>query len=128
MPLIENQFYNLPPSLPPILLISFLLIQNCFSDRAIPVGAVSYVDIDGYRYKRDVLFCYDLKLPESFRPENQGSQLKLNPSQFFYQLLSLTLATFSRSFVGCISVANISFYLIWRFLIGDFDLCKWLVE
>lgn len=30
------------------------------------------MDIDGYRYKRDVLFCYDLKLPEDFIPENQG--------------------------------------------------------
>ena len=39
---------------------------------AIPVGAISYMDIDGYRYKRDVLFCYDLKLPESFIPKNEG--------------------------------------------------------
>lgn len=42
---------------------------------AVPVGAVSYMDINGYSYKRDVLFCYDLKLPESFRPENQGETL-----------------------------------------------------
>lgn len=40
--------------------------------RAVPVGAVSYGDIDGYRYKRDVLFCYDLQLPEDFIPKNQG--------------------------------------------------------
>ena len=34
------------------------------------------MDIDGYRYKRDVLFCYDLKLPESFVPKNEGNYLK----------------------------------------------------
>lgn len=33
------------------------------------------MDIDGYRYKRDVLFCYDLKLPESFIPRNEGKPL-----------------------------------------------------
>lgn len=44
----------------------------CFCLRAVPVGAVSYSDIKGHTYKRDVQFCYDLKLPESFIPENQG--------------------------------------------------------
>ncbi|GAU41531.1 hypothetical protein TSUD_140620 [Trifolium subterraneum] len=44
--------------------------------RAKPVGAVSYMDIDGYRYKRDVLFCYDLILPESFVPKNEGVPFK----------------------------------------------------
>lgn len=43
--------------------------------RAIPVGAVSYMDINGHRFKRDVLFCYDLKLPEDFIPINQGKPL-----------------------------------------------------
>lgn len=45
--------------------------------RAVPVGAVSYVDIDGYRFKRDVLFCYDLELPDGFVPHNQGIPLSL---------------------------------------------------
>jgi hypothetical protein len=40
------------------------------------VGAVSYVDVDGYRYKRDVLFCYDLELPGDFIPKNQGKTVK----------------------------------------------------
>lgn len=40
--------------------------------RAAPVGAISYMDIDGEKYKRDVLFCYDLKLSEDFVPKNQG--------------------------------------------------------
>lgn len=44
-----------------------------FFGRAVPVGAVSYRDIDGYRYKRDVLFCYDLKLPKDFVPKNEGN-------------------------------------------------------
>ncbi|XP_062148657.1 nudix hydrolase 20, chloroplastic-like [Alnus glutinosa] len=50
-------------------------IPRSIANKAIPVGAVSYMDIDGYRYKRDVLFCYDLKLPESFRPENQDGEV-----------------------------------------------------
>ncbi|XP_045792246.1 nudix hydrolase 20, chloroplastic-like isoform X2 [Trifolium pratense] len=44
--------------------------------RAKPVGAVSYMDIDGYRYKRDVLFCYDLILPESFVPKNEDGEVE----------------------------------------------------
>nr|XP_043619307.1 nudix hydrolase 20, chloroplastic-like [Erigeron canadensis] len=50
-------------------------IPSSISSRAIPVGAVSYMDINGYRFKRDVLFCYDLKLPESFIPENQDGEV-----------------------------------------------------
>ncbi|KAI7742393.1 hypothetical protein M8C21_033279 [Ambrosia artemisiifolia] len=50
-------------------------IPRSISSRAIPVGVVSYMDIDGYRFKRDVLFCYDLKLPESFIPQNQDGEV-----------------------------------------------------
>lgn len=49
--------------------------------RAKAVGAVTYSDIDGYRFNRDVLFCYDLKLPEDFLPINEGKVLKLSASQ-----------------------------------------------
>lgn len=45
--------------------------------RATAVGAVTYSDIDGYRFNRDVLFCYDLKLPEDFLPTNEGKVLEL---------------------------------------------------
>ncbi|KAB1201406.1 Nudix hydrolase 20, chloroplastic [Morella rubra] len=82
-------------------------IPRSIADKAIPVGAVSYVDIDGYRYKRDVLFCYDLKLPESFRPENQDGEVdsfKLIPvthvaniirrTQFFKPNCSLVIMDF----------------------------------
>nr|GMC63439.1 nudix hydrolase 20, chloroplastic-like [Ipomoea batatas] len=51
-------------------------IPESFSTQAIPVGAVSYMDIDRYRFKRDVLFCYDLKLPESFIPSNEDGEVE----------------------------------------------------
>lgn len=51
-------------------------IPRSISSSAIPVGAISYMDIDGYRYKRDVLFCYDLKLPESFIPKNEDGEVE----------------------------------------------------
>ncbi|XVE54318.1 hypothetical protein DITRI_Ditri03aG0070900 [Diplodiscus trichospermus] len=51
-------------------------IPRSLSRRAIPVGAVSYSDIDGQRFKRDVLFTYDLKLPEGFVPNNQGKYME----------------------------------------------------
>ncbi|KAL8152537.1 hypothetical protein V2J09_010297 [Rumex salicifolius] len=60
------------------------MIKECEEEAGIPrsianakaVGAVSYSDIDGYRYKRDVLFCYDLKLPEDFVPNNQDGEVE----------------------------------------------------
>ncbi|KAI4312278.1 hypothetical protein MLD38_037104 [Melastoma candidum] len=51
-------------------------IPRNISHRAIPVGAVSYCDIEGYRFKRDVLFCYDLELPQSFEPINQDGEVE----------------------------------------------------
>lgn len=51
-------------------------IPRSISKRAIPVGAVSYTDINGFSYKRDVLFCYDLKLPEDFVPKNQDGEVE----------------------------------------------------
>ncbi|XP_015902476.3 nudix hydrolase 20, chloroplastic [Ziziphus jujuba] len=51
-------------------------IPRSISSSAIAVGAVSYMDIDEYRYKRDVLFCYDLKLPESFIPWNEDGEVE----------------------------------------------------
>ncbi|MQL97066.1 hypothetical protein Taro_029755 [Colocasia esculenta] len=48
-------------------------IPEHIANRAVPVGAVSYMDIDGQSYKRDTLFCYDLKLPDDFVPENEGN-------------------------------------------------------
>uniref|UniRef100_A0A2N9H2L6 DUF4743 domain-containing protein n=1 Tax=Fagus sylvatica TaxID=28930 RepID=A0A2N9H2L6_FAGSY len=72
-------------------------IPRSISNEAIPVGAVSYMDIDGYRYKRDVLFCYDLKLPAKFRPENQGRTIEPLPSSIalirgFYSFVNVLLS------------------------------------
>ncbi|KAJ8570565.1 hypothetical protein K7X08_037537 [Anisodus acutangulus] len=44
--------------------------------KAIPVGSVSYIDIEGYRMKRDVLFCYDPKLPDGFIPHNEDGEVE----------------------------------------------------
>lgn len=60
------------------------------SCRANAVGAVSYMDIDGDRYKRDVLFCYDLKLPESFVPKNEGVPFKLILQFFCHYVLVMS--------------------------------------
>uniref|UniRef100_A0A7N0TFA0 Nudix hydrolase domain-containing protein n=1 Tax=Kalanchoe fedtschenkoi TaxID=63787 RepID=A0A7N0TFA0_KALFE len=51
-------------------------IPRIIAKEAIPVGAVSYTDINGQRFKRDVLFCYDLKLPENFVPINQDGEVE----------------------------------------------------
>ncbi|KAI3923662.1 hypothetical protein MKW98_011292 [Papaver atlanticum] len=51
-------------------------IPRSISNGAVPIGAVSYVDINGYSYKRDVLFCYDLKLPGDFVPTNEDGEVE----------------------------------------------------
>uniref|UniRef100_A0A1J3GMV5 Nudix hydrolase 20, chloroplastic n=2 Tax=Noccaea caerulescens TaxID=107243 RepID=A0A1J3GMV5_NOCCA len=51
-------------------------ISKVIAERAIAVGAVSYMDIDQHCFKRDVLFCYDLKLPEDFVPQNQDGEVE----------------------------------------------------
>ncbi|XP_058723064.1 nudix hydrolase 20, chloroplastic-like [Vicia villosa] len=51
-------------------------IPRSISIKARPVGAISYMDIDGYKYHRDVLFCYDLKLPENFVPYNEDGEVE----------------------------------------------------
>ncbi|XP_002871886.2 nudix hydrolase 20, chloroplastic isoform X2 [Arabidopsis lyrata subsp. lyrata] len=51
-------------------------ISKAIADRAIAVGAVSYMDIDQYCFKRDVLFCYDLELPQDFVPKNQDGEVE----------------------------------------------------
>ncbi|CAN6456357.1 unnamed protein product [Victoria cruziana] len=60
------------------------LLKECEEEAGIPrniasvaiaAGAVSYMDIEGYRFKRDVLFCYDLKVPDVFIPSNQDGEV-----------------------------------------------------
>ncbi|KAG0543302.1 hypothetical protein BDA96_02G178200 [Sorghum bicolor] len=50
-------------------------IPRSISTNATSVGAVSYIDIEGFRYKRDVLFCYDLELPSDFVPNNEDGEV-----------------------------------------------------
>ncbi|MED6180742.1 Nudix hydrolase 20, chloroplastic [Stylosanthes scabra] len=107
-------------------------IPRSISSRAKPVGAVSYMDIDGYRYKRDVLFCYDLKLPENFVPKNEDGEVesfKLIPvrqvaevirkTQFFKANCSLVIIDFLFRH-GYISPENVGYLDLLRSLrIGD---------
>ncbi|KAH6761609.1 nudix hydrolase-like protein 20 [Perilla frutescens var. hirtella] len=51
-------------------------IPSSISSKATAVGAVTYSDIDGYRFNRDVLFCYDLKLPGDFLPSNEDGEVE----------------------------------------------------
>ncbi|MEW5304552.1 MAG: hypothetical protein WDW38_009278 [Sanguina aurantia] len=43
---------------------------------AVPVGAVSYLTISNTGYKPDVLFCYDLLLPEDFVPKAMDGEVE----------------------------------------------------
>ena len=45
-----------------------------------PVGAVSYETVTADGLKRDVLFCYDLKLPADFQPTAQVRHGSQNPA------------------------------------------------
>ncbi|PIA51737.1 hypothetical protein AQUCO_01100541v1 [Aquilegia coerulea] len=51
-------------------------IPESISKAAAPVGAVSYMDISGYCYKREVLFCHDIKLTDGFIPNNQDGEVQ----------------------------------------------------
>ncbi|KAK7841705.1 nudix hydrolase 20 [Quercus suber] len=76
------------------------LVKECEEEAGIPKSISK-------EYKRDVLFCYDLKLPASFRPENQDGEVdsfKLIPvthvanviqrTQFFKPNCSLVIIDF----------------------------------
>ncbi|KAG0618718.1 hypothetical protein M758_4G087500 [Ceratodon purpureus] len=51
-------------------------IPAALATRAISVGAVSYEQIKGEAFKRDVLFCYDLELPADFQPSNKDGEVE----------------------------------------------------
>ncbi|HBZ91930.1 MAG TPA: DUF4743 domain-containing protein, partial [Gammaproteobacteria bacterium] len=53
------------------------LVKECFEEagisetqanQAIATGTISYRHTDGRGLKRDILYCYDLELPDSFMP------------------------------------------------------------
>ncbi|CAL5186525.1 unnamed protein product [Lathyrus oleraceus] len=109
-------------------------IPRSISIKAKSVGVVSYKDIEGYRYKRDVLFCYDLILPENFEPKNIDGEVesfKLIPveqvaevirkTQFFKPNCTIVIIDFLFRH-GYISPENDGYLDLLRSLrIGDFS-------
>lgn len=47
-------------------------IPTEMAEKAVPVRTISYEQIDGQKIKRDVIFCYDLEVPYSWQPQNNG--------------------------------------------------------
>ena len=61
------------------------MIKECWEEagvpqdlarKAQPVGFVSYVSMSDQGLKPDVLFCYDLELPEDFLPKPQDGEVR----------------------------------------------------
>ncbi|KAF3783659.1 Nudix hydrolase 20 [Nymphaea thermarum] len=44
-------------------------IGRAIAERAMPVSIMSYEQIEGCKFERYVLFCYDLHLPRNFTPQ-----------------------------------------------------------
>jgi 8-oxo-dGTP pyrophosphatase MutT (NUDIX family) len=62
------------------------VIKECWEEAGVPnklaaaataVGFVSYVSMSDEGLKPDVLFCYDLQLPEDFVPQPQDGEVNL---------------------------------------------------
>ncbi len=51
-------------------------MSRAMAERAIPVGAVSYITERDEGLRNDVLFCYDLPLPEDFEPRNTDGEVE----------------------------------------------------
>lgn len=50
-------------------------ITPAMAAQAIPVGCISYVREEKGRIKPDVMFCYDMEMPEDFTPVNTDGEL-----------------------------------------------------
>ncbi|MEJ2609920.1 MAG: DUF4743 domain-containing protein [Candidatus Thiodiazotropha sp.] len=50
-------------------------IPNVLADQAIAVGALTYCIETSVGLKPDTLYCYDLELPEDFKPENSDGEV-----------------------------------------------------
>lgn len=73
-----------------------------------PVGAVSYMDINGYSYKRDVLFCYDLELPDGFTPINKGECIQIQlPSKVNCDLSSHVIFCYLALFFYIVCILSV---------------------
>ena len=51
-------------------------VPHELAQRARSVGAVSYATVSDAGYKPDVLFCYDLRLPDSFVPKPMDGEVR----------------------------------------------------
>jgi 8-oxo-dGTP pyrophosphatase MutT (NUDIX family) len=56
--------------------------------KAQPVGFVSYVSMSDQGLKPDVLFCYDLELPEDFVPKPQDGEVRERCYGFYLLAMS----------------------------------------
>ena len=73
--------------------------------KAVPVGAVSYTSLQsGARLKRDVLFCYDLELPESFTPVPQDGEVE----EFFLMSLPEVAAIIAQGIPSTSSITEMA--------------------
>lgn len=58
-------------------------IPAALSEKAKPVGAITFYAMYPNGLKRDVLFCYDLPLPQDFTPEPEVQELSSLPASAF---------------------------------------------
>ena len=112
--------------LPENLSLEINLLKECREEANIPdhlvetaraVGAVSYCRETEIGLKPDTLYCYDLQLPESFRPENtdgEVSEFQLLPIQ---QVIELVRD--SNEFKPNCNLVNIDFFIRHGLLAAD---------
>lgn len=50
-------------------------VPQALVEKALPVGAISYSRVAPRGLRRDVLFCYDLELPDDFQPRNTDGEV-----------------------------------------------------
>ena len=51
-------------------------VPEALAGKAVPVGAVSYNRVAERGFRRDVLYCYDLELPDGFVPVNTDGEVE----------------------------------------------------
>lgn len=107
-------------------------IPRELAQRAVPAGAVSYSSEQAEGLKRDVLFCYDLELPQDFVPQPQVPALmhtEVHSCVLFASPLSAPLETsklvkpifcvlMGIAFCGCLSSLG------WSWQVSECNLSK----
>jgi len=51
-------------------------VPEALARKAVPVGVISYNRVAARGFRRDVLYCYDLELPEDFVPRNTDGEVE----------------------------------------------------